>query len=250
MDYVKSCDKWFIDTRTWEFIPENDIPLSPLIDVAVPAPLWHFKEEERHVAYKLFRDGILPKRAAIYYSKVDEVQLHGLRVVFHDAYKDATIEFMSNGKQVRLQVKSEPHLGRFKIANTNARGTTYAFNEFHHNGNVVDTKIMFKERSWGWPFFRPVTGCGTWGKASSGLIGDNLFIFVLSNYDYDVSYRGTLLNGKSYALLCGPWAILLSDNLEFDSLVYLNGARGYALDVEHIMYTVNPYMVKMKTLVK
>lgn len=81
-------------------------------------------------------------------------------------------------------------------------------------------------------------------------IGKNEFSMGISANQWKVRYRGKLLHGTCYALLCGTWAILLSDDLKFDSLVYLNGVQDGTLLVEEIPYTANPYIIKVLTLSK
>ena len=65
---------------------------------------------------------------------------------------------------------------------------------------------------------------------------------------YALEYKNKELKQTSYALLCGTWAVLLSDDLNFDSCVALSGASRDKLQIESIFYTVNPFFVKAMAL--
>lgn len=88
------------------------------------------------------------------------------------------------------------------------------------------------------------------GKTDVSTIGVNSFSMGLSNNQWRVRYHGKTLNGECYAFVGGPWGILLSDDLKFDSLVYLSAVGNGTLVVEKVLYTVNPYIVKIMTLIK
>lgn len=74
--------------------------------------------------------------------------------------------------------------------------------------------------------------------------------FGVSPNQFEIYYRGKKLNGTSYALLMGTYAVLLSDKLEFDSLVLLSAVETGKMTVDNIVYSVNPYLIKIKTLMK
>lgn len=78
----------------------------------------------------------------------------------------------------------------------------------------------------------------------------DMFMFGIKDLPYHVRYKGKILNGKSYALMLGTYAILLGDDMTFDSLVMLSGAENTILGVEHVAYTVNRYVTKVITLFK
>lgn len=65
---------------------------------------------------------------------------------------------------------------------------------------------------------------------------------------YDVYFRGRKIAGTSYVFLFGPWGILLSDDLKFDSLVIFRGSKLGAVDIDKVLFTVNPIMTKFEFL--
>lgn len=81
-------------------------------------------------------------------------------------------------------------------------------------------------------------------------IGKNRFCMGISSRKWNLFYHGKKLSPTCYALLCGTWAILLTDDLKFDSLVYLGGVVPGVLYIEKIAYTVNSYLVKAMTVIK
>lgn len=73
--------------------------------------------------------------------------------------------------------------------------------------------------------------------------------YMVSDEKFKIAYKGRNLELTSYVIIFGPWAILLSDSLEFDSLVHLSSVtHNLTLDIEKVAYSVNPYIVKMVVL--
>ena len=76
------------------------------------------------------------------------------------------------------------------------------------------------------------------------------FSFGLSPQEYTFTYRGRQLGGTSLAYMCGPFAVLLDDDLSFDTLVALRGVQYNELIVDKFVYTVNTYIIKVMALWK
>lgn len=76
------------------------------------------------------------------------------------------------------------------------------------------------------------------------------FYYGLKSEPYSIMYRGKWLKNKSYAFLFGMWAVLLTDKMEFDSLAVLDGVVDGALQIRKFVYTVNPHIVKLMTLLR
>ena len=78
---------------------------------------------------------------------------------------------------------------------------------------------------------------------------DNITLqFGVSHNQFEVEYKRKRLNGKCFALIYGTWAILLSDKLEFDTLVSIGILTDGVIHVDKIFYTVNPYITKLLML--
>lgn len=78
----------------------------------------------------------------------------------------------------------------------------------------------------------------------------NKFSYGVCPEQYSIIYNYKELSGKTLAMLCGPFAILLDDDLTFDSLVLLKGAKTSELCVDRFVYTVNSYIMKIMMLSK
>lgn len=72
----------------------------------------------------------------------------------------------------------------------------------------------------------------------------------ISSTKFGLMYKGKKLSRTSYAFLYGTWAILVSEKFEFDSLVFLNRVADDVLCIDKIVYSVNPYMVKIMLMIK
>ena len=250
MSAIHACKSYFINDETWELMPQTHLDLlGKEVLVYIPSPVWTFGKETEHIVSRWFRGhGTMPKRVKLICKYCNDIKLNGFNIQMNFSYKDVVIKL--HERDVTLELKAEPRMGRFKYQNTNAVGTTTVWYELYVNGKRYDHKSEFHEIKWSWPFFRPVTGFADWGTNSSGLIGDNLFVFGIDHREWDIYFRGTKLSGQCYCAVFGPWAILLGDKFEFDSLVYLNGVREGVLDVDYIAFSVNPYVTKAAMLVR
>lgn len=88
------------------------------------------------------------------------------------------------------------------------------------------------------------------GTQSIYRIGHNRLCMGISARKWNLFYHGKKLSHSCYAMLCGTWALLLTDDLKFDALVYLSGAVPGALYIEKIAHTINSYLVKVLTVIK
>lgn len=94
--------------------------------------------------------------------------------------------------------------------------------------------------------FEHIAGLGSM-RDSGGLARDK-FCFGIKHTPYSVIYHGRKLEGSCYAFLCGTWAILLDDDLSFDSLVTLRDNAQSSLVVDKFLYTQNSYILKVLML--
>lgn len=67
---------------------------------------------------------------------------------------------------------------------------------------------------------------------------------------YTLYYKGKQLGWQNYAFLAGTWAILLTDDLRFDSLVTLSGVDTYNMSIENVICTTNPNITKAVFLMR
>lgn len=78
---------------------------------------------------------------------------------------------------------------------------------------------------------------------------NNHLPYGLTPQQFKLWYRGRTLNGWSYVFFAGNIIILLGDDFTFDSFALWSGQTPDGeLVVEFFVYSVNPYIVKMMTL--
>lgn len=77
---------------------------------------------------------------------------------------------------------------------------------------------------------------------------DKRYPHGLTPKQFHVKYQGRMLNGTSYVLFCGPYGVLLDDDLSFDSFALFDGANNDYVTVDRFVYTVNPYVMKLMML--
>lgn len=74
---------------------------------------------------------------------------------------------------------------------------------------------------------------------------DQTFCYGVVGAQYSIIYQNKELEGKTYALICGPWAILLKDDMSFDALVTMKVLHPYWMEVDKVLYSANPYLSRL-----
>lgn len=103
------------------------------------------------------------------------------------------------------------------------------------------------------PFSSPVVGslykdfCGL-ARMKLHANAQNWFSFGIPEHKLEIEYRDRYIRRQCYALIYGPIAILLDDNMNFSSLVSLIGVSDKCITVRQFLYTVDTYIVKIITL--
>lgn len=76
----------------------------------------------------------------------------------------------------------------------------------------------------------------------------NWLSFGLTERKLEIEYKDKYIKRQLHAFIYGPIAILLDDELKFNSLVSLISVSDKCLAVRQFLYTVDTYMVKLVTL--
>ena len=231
--YQKASATHLIDLDTYQFVEFHHRNRPAFI--YCPFFLWHYGDKDR-ARISEFNDTV---------QKYNTIQLNNLTVQISMGWRHADIHFEDVRRNVPHKIVmnclvknamfrgiNQP-IGAVYVADVDGgKKSSYemSFGRVHQSDVKFD--IVQDLDNVGVPKF-------TYNEALS---------FGISQEQYHVFYKGNHLNGKSYALVCGTWGILLSDHLEFDSLVYFEGVKTGQLDVEHFAYTVNPYILKMLML--
>lgn len=247
MIFYQACKGWLIHPKTFEFVKSVD---EITVDtVKVPPYLWSHGDKLVFTEHWGRAERVL------------ELELNNLRVDFMEHgsffFADITTRDEAAGKRLTFNLMcsldvdtqytafTTPNASPIRKRLDSLRGIDYqlvmndspAKVSSHKYGQYEQLECQFET-------------IPEHGKTDVSTIGLNDFSIGLSNHQWRVSYHGKMLNGSCYALVCGPWGIILSDDLKFDSLVYLSAVGNGTLVVEKIMYTVNSYIVKIRTLIK
>lgn len=247
MRYVQAALGYLIDTRTYEIIAGSN--REKPCEVAVPFYLWGFEDQDTHVttSWGIKQTGGGLNKSDDIMRKVYTVKLNNLTVEFIDGYKNVMVKFCDAKRNnwIELDVAVRPTL----VSSQAWGGNMREIMGFHFNVQMPNSEADFSyrltESAWRSPNFRKIPHLAA---NEIEAIGMNELGFGISPLQYRVMYKLQELDGKTYALLCGPFAILLDDNLRFDSLVALNGVTATTLDVRRIIYSVNTYILKVVSL--
>lgn len=232
--YLQCAEHWMIDHETHQFVMRKDAVPPAKIDV--PFFLWpegyeRTTEIERDDGTKL--------------EYVSVLKLNKCAIWFNNWYQSAVMSLKDSwrGGDHVIEISALPRLtnyvNSFNTLSTGIAGIDYMLKidgeEHYHDFEFQRITSMIRE-------FECIPNVVR--QRNESRIKTN-FKYGIVPEQFRVSYKDRWLNGKSYALLCGPWAVLLNDSLEFDSLAFLKGARPYVLDVDRFGFTVNPYILKM-----
>lgn len=235
MAYIQTAYATILDTSTFSFTSLQEVSKIGKQKVLVPQHLYPFQDKER-----LIRD------TSTLLSRAEEFDLNNLHLYlyvmpnFSETYGTVVFPDKRTGKQLEYKMHNKAiYDGMDDVAYLDIDGT--------FAGERVRERIDLDEPPWGYPRYKQ-------SKSHFSLrmkyAEDTVFNFGLTQDQYGVVYRGKQLEGTTYVLFMHAWAILLTDDMQFDSLVVLNGVKGGKLSVERFLYTVNPYIVKTMTLVR
>lgn len=238
MRYQQASRTHLIHPETFELVEE----LSEPQEIAAPFYLNMFRPENR-VNWK----GVICQIELVF-----KLSLNELEVEFENGqmYKKAYLDFRDDktGHRVFMRLKVDTDT----VVSYSGGSTDELFYGLEYKLDTAgyDPKFYrhdFDSDDWAKQNFCEIPDLGSQGVYR---IGKNRFCMGISSRKWHLFYHGKEISHSCYALLCGTWAILLTDDLRFDSLVYLNGVVPGVLYMEKIAYTVNPYLVKVMTVIK
>lgn len=229
MGYVLANREYLIDTDTWKFVPLMD--LKRPFECEVPFPYWKYGSRTVHRQLAGFIKFNVFRLAPVLHLN----NLH-LQVNMSDCIG---MQFTANGVSKAFLLSFRCNCWRTQIAGLRTLNSVeYRLSD---DGSVQQHMSVVPE----WH-----------GQQLHKSASDKFESFVnftmqymVSDEKFKIAYKGRKLELTSYVIIFGPWAILLSDSLEFDSLVYLSSVtHNLTLDIEKVAYSVNPYIVKMVVL--
>lgn len=250
MTYLKVSQTCVLNLADYSFIEESFLTgRAKEQEVHVPPALWQFDDKESHCVNRWYKavNG-KTQRTTIKYVYSKAIRFRHMAIEFVDLYKRVNIKFTDpkTGLLIYIQLSISPYKGRVGVGLTSANRTLGAYCLAKINGDFLEHTYRFEAVGRGHPNFRSIIDFAEFEHN----YGDNHFMLGLSQNPYDVYYKSKLLNGQSYALLCGNWAVILGDDFTFDSLCYLDGADENKLYVNKFVYSVNTYILKIMTMWK
>lgn len=241
--YLQTSNRHYLDTETWKIIKQGQL-VKPF-EMVVPFWYWHFKEATERCVRGMPKiiDG-KPKIPVSLFRKQHTVELNDLSVQFGDDFTHVLIKFFNVKRDrlssielaTKLRWKWLPHLSTRSFLG----GVDYKCVLDDETPAKIETK--FYQTLLSAPNFCSIPNLSLDEKNSDER---EMLYYGILPWQMDVKYKETWLNGQSWALLCGTWAILLSDDFKFDSLVALSGATCTTLVAERFLFTVNSYIRRM-----
>lgn len=229
MRYLQTCLDYAVDTETYKFVPVTSVPAEeidmPLFSTAIDAVVMSSGKRVQIEPIKL--------NSLIMDIVIDgDVDALDTILTFHDRIKDE--EVVINVHSVPL--KSIPKMWQI--------GVEYRLTI---DGKEQNEFLEVQRTQWGPPNFELIQELG-FQKYDS--FRDWYMSFGMPSTKFKVIYKGHELEGTTYAMLVDSWAVLLDDDLSFDAIAALNGAKSGFLDVEKFFYTTNKYILKVMMLLK
>lgn len=231
-----------LNTDTWKLEPldcrwHNES--TAITYVEVPIYLWR--------AMEFPDEAVECKRGGVTYRLVEELELNDCAIalnmtttgtaplapviVFSDGDIKMNMQVDNSYGAIHLNMQTESGLGGVHISVIN-----YVY-------QVLDKADKYRQ-SLAQTFSR-ITNLG-YVRFDKAFVND--FSFGIPSVKFDVKYKGNRLNGMWNVLLYGPVAILLDDSMKFDSLAIMSGVKDGLVTVEKFLYSTNPYIVKVITL--
>lgn len=234
MEYIQASLGWLLALDTWKFVKESELVSKP--KTRVPSYLWEPL-------------GYGNKRPANSISKTHKLQFNNLKVALTRKLGNADIEFFDavKGDTVAMRLTAAKNVTESGIGWHAVGGVGHSvWRLIGEDYESVPFRSAYTSFSDEHKFF-PVEDLAT-----QEVVGDNAEVlsYGVVPIQYTLKYNGMRLSQQRFAFLCGSWAILLNDDMTFNSLVVLKGVSHYTLEIESILYTVDSRMLKASMRMK
>lgn len=253
MRYFQVSESLYVNCDTYQFVPYQLLfQRSEMSEVLVPYFLWHDEERDQRTENKWYNTtGGRLKKATVVFRQVAFLSLNQFEISFNQDYKKVAIKLFDKAlkKRVQLKLSATPLVGRPSVHRGGGfypKKPVGCYFELENSGVVNKFEVPLAKDAADIPRFHHISELGDLQQT----YGTELYMFGIDQHQFPIRYHGRELNGQSYIFICGPWGILLDDDLSFDSLVCLNSIRRGHIDIAHIAYTTNSYMMKVKVMMK
>ena len=225
MIYLVATKQFVVSLDEWKFYDTRDVGDAP-------------RKYPFYVTDDKWSGSVIPKHTS-------QIELNGLNIVLHRnewSLGNCYAEVHTNDAIINAAIQPKEVL----MGGGNISKRLGAFYQFKVDGRVVEGEVDYG-REWGDVRFAYLPGL--WTQQCQDM-RKNKLSYGLRNKQYHVTFKGKRLGGTCYAMMLGLWAILLGDDLSFDSVVMLDGATSDELIVNRFIHTSNPYILKVMTLTK
>lgn len=239
-DYLLANQRSLLNRRTMQF--EQIRGRLKMSDIEVPTYLWTFgKSHDTSNSYMNSVVGGKVRRYSLTYRKSDTIRLNCFEFKFKS---NRHIEIMlrddSGGVKTKLTVQYSLQSTAYMSAGrrySSLCGASYLLTV--GDDQRLGHSTVIEQHAFD---IMPNLGYEDLGGAGS----DRIY-FGISDVPLKVHYRGKHI-GESYAMMCGTCAILLGDDMTFDTLAYLSRASRDTIVIDKFAYTTNTYVLKLMML--
>lgn len=225
MAYLQTSDKWLIDRENWEFVEAISL-LGKKEDIEVPFFFWNHGGKDTVTTKTVF--GQPGNR----YQRVYNMKLNGFSVKFNISCDDVKLVLPNKTFTVRTDSELAPSFG--SAGGMRLLGVGFKF--------ITDDKTTAFTH-----YFDGRDYISAWGLYISRY--ENIALsYGISSLKFDVYFLGTQLKGKRHVFFIGAWCILLDDKFHFEAIGIFKEIHGLDVRLDKIIYTENPYIVKVVTL--
>lgn len=232
---------YVIERETFKFVPIRDCAEDNYVDV--PFYFWP-------AARKLLPKIRLTQQRTV---ELNELLINFKSFVMQDGvlyfdYHECFIDFQDRGSTKSLTLVVNPlfsHVNFLDVYSVQLRNVQYELfldmkKISEHTTRFFTTQIVILPR------FKAYTELAEL-KAKARSVQDR-FSFGITSRQCGVVYKGQNLNRKFLVMLCGTYAVLLTEDMKFDSLAVLDQTLQNMIFVDKFLYSVNTYIVKLMTL--
>lgn len=233
---VLNPDTWKLEPLDYRWHNESNA----VTYVEVPIYLWR--------AMEFPDEAVECRRGGVTYRLVEDLEMNGWSIALNMtetgiAPLAPVIEFSAGS--IKMNMRADDNRGAIHMnmrANPNPGVHISAIDYVYQVLGKTDAhKQQFSQT------FARITNLG-YVRFNKAFVND--FSFGIPSVKFDVKYKGKRLTGMWHVLLYGPMAILLDDNMKFDSLAIMSAVKDGLVTVEKFLYTVNPYITKIMVLMR
>ena len=243
MGYLLANAQYMLDTDCWEFV-KIDKTSQPM-ELEVPYYFYNYAKSVFVYQGWLWKTYMVSlNNLSIEFVKLDRPQEE--HPIF--GYYNAILKFFVKGEWQTWTIVVSPSYGNINYNNLKATELRRVYYDVFKDMVEVKTCVtdFFGTADENLPRFHQIRSLALVRPNASA--AKDRPCYGIHRKPWSVFYKGKELNGKSYAMLCGTWAILLGDDFSFDSIVTLDGVEDGKLSVDRVIYSINPYIVKIVML--